>query len=417
MDLRVCLRPLAFSVLLSISLGGTIATKASAEVESKPESLRLGLIFDFTGALAEHGVAARRGAELAARDINRGGGVFGRPIELVFADGATNPEVAVVAARRLVAEDKVHALVGPMGSGSTLAVARQIGIPSRIPVISPSATAPDLTWLQDDDFIFRTTASDAAQGPVLAQLIKADGYESVAVIYREGPYGRGLFKAFSDSYSGAIKSVVVDGDHDSYLDQLKTVVGPPVLIVLTYPEEAELQVREALEHQLFTRFVFADATRTPELMKRVDAVALEGVKGTSPALRDGVSQPSTLAFVASFREEFGSLPIFGPGSSVYDAVVCLSLAAQRSGRNDGVGLRDALRPVCGAPGKTFIASPTSVAAALKAAADQEDINYEGAGGTVDWNQAGDIRNGFVDIWQFTKGSIVSLQLVPFDLGE
>lgn len=407
--------------ILLLLLPGAAPRSDAADAPAEGEGLRLGVVLDFTGALGEHGEIGRKAAEMAVGQINGAGGVLGRPVELFFADGKTDPVAAVAAARKLLDENRVHAIVGAMGSASTLAIARQVTIPARIPTISPTSTAPEISQLDDEDFVFRATYSDSAQGPVLAQLVEDEGHSSAAVIYRNDAYGRGLFQSFSRSFGGGrIHGLALEEEKASYLGELRRLsgaAGKSVLVLLTYPLETEILVKQALEAKLFRHFVFADSTRIADLMNRIDPVALEGVKGTSPALRDGAEQPSTRAFLDAYREAYGVVPTFGPGASVYDSVVCLALATERAGSPRNTAIRDALRPVCSGPGEEHIASAGSLASALAAVRRGEKINYQGAFSTVDWNQSGDVANGYVDVWGFSKGQIASLKLVPFDLGR
>lgn len=390
------------------------APRSEASLLPTTEPLRLGIVLDFTGALGEHGPIGKNAAELAARQINQAGGVLGRPLEIYVEDGQTDPAASVAAARRLIGEKRVHAIVGAMGSAATLAIAREVTIPAHLPTVSPTSTAPEISQLADDDYVFRATYSDSAQGPVLAQLVKDEGHRSAAVVYRDDAYGRGLYQSFAASFGGKVQGFALTQEKASYLSELRSLAGKPILVLLTYPLETEVLVREALRHRLFGHFAFADSTRIADLMNRIDPIALEGVKGTSPALRDG-AQPSTRAFLEAYREAFGVVPTFGPGASVYDSVVCLALAAEQARSTGSAAIRDALRPVCAGPGEEHIASAQSLASALAALRRGESINYQGAFSTVDWNSQGDVANGYVDVWSFSKGEIASLKLVPFDL--
>ena len=405
-----------FFLLLLLAGGREHASLAAA---ASPEPLRLGVVLDFSGALGEHGPIGRQAAELAMAQINSAGGILGRPLEIYFADGKTDPAAAVAAARGLLAEHRVHAIVGAMGSASTLALARQVTIPAHIPTVTPTSTAPEISQLDDGDFVFRASASDSAQGAVLAQLVTDEGHAAAAVVYRDDAYGRGLFHSFVQNFRGRAEGLAITEEKESYLAELRRLAAGrnSALVLLTYPLETEIMVREALHHELFRRFVFADSTRMADLMNRIDRVALDGVKGTSPALRDGLDHPSTRAFLDAYRDRYGAAPTFGPGASVYDSVLCLALAAEKAGGTGGAAIRDALRPVCSGPGEEHIASAASIASALDALRAGRDIDYQGAFTTVDWNAAGDVANGYVDVWDYKGGEIASLKLVPYDLGR
>ena len=141
------------------------------------EPLRIGFLADFSGPLAEFGPSIQNGVDLAIKHLNDAGGVLGHPIEIVVGDTALDPTQATEETRRLIEVEGVHAIVGPLASSITLAIVESVAADAGIPVISPSATSPQLTIAADNDFLFRSTVSDAAQGPVLAQLAADRGLQ------------------------------------------------------------------------------------------------------------------------------------------------------------------------------------------------------------------------------------------------
>ena len=147
--------------------------------------LRLGLLVNLSEGAPARAVERQRAFELAIQHVNAAGGVFGQQVEFVVGDSTLDPEKAVAEARRLVEEEGVHALVGPTSSANALAVAEQVSGPASIPTVSPSATSPALTLVNDEDFFFRTTLSDGAQGPVLARVAREQGFDNVGVLYRD----------------------------------------------------------------------------------------------------------------------------------------------------------------------------------------------------------------------------------------
>lgn len=401
-------------VSLSLFLALACSRHPDPRLPPVPEPFKIGVVLDFTGALQEYGTEAKKGALLAAAQINRAGGVLGQPLSLLFADGATDPEATVAAAGGLVNRDQVHALVGAMGSEATLRLAERVTVPSGVPTITPSATSPELGRLDDDGYLFRATSSDAAQGAVLARLAAGEGYRRVAVLYRDDSYGRGLLESFTAYYDGEIDARPIDAGSETYLETLTEMSGSDALLAFTFPFEAEIFVSEAVEHGLFDHFLFTDATRSLELRRRVGA-ALEGMKGTAPALRTAQEADSTAAFLAAFEDEFGELPRVGPVGGTYDAVICLALAAESAGSTGGAAVRDALPEVCGGDGGIYVASPDSVAAALDALRRGEPVNFDGAASSLDWDASGEIPVGMMDIWQFRDGGFASVERVPFDL--
>jgi ABC-type branched-subunit amino acid transport system substrate-binding protein len=136
------------------------------------EALKIGVLMSFTGALSDFGEPIYNGAELAADEINAAGGVNGQPIELVRGDDGTNPDTGVTEATRMVEVEGVSAIVGALSSGVSLQVAETVTGPAGVVQISPASTSPGISDANDDDFLFRTTISDAAQGLLLGRLVE-----------------------------------------------------------------------------------------------------------------------------------------------------------------------------------------------------------------------------------------------------
>ena len=214
----------------AVNLSAPSATKPFTKpTTASPGPLKIGILFDFTGDLAEYGGNMLNGATLAMNEINAAGGVLGQDIVFKQGDSQTSPTVAVDAARQLVESDKVSAIVGSLSSGVTLAVASAVTIPDKVVLVSPASTGPALTTLEDNDFVFRTTLSDAAQGPVLAELAQQLGYKTVATLYVNNAYGQGLSEEFTKAFEAAGGKVTAQVPHEqeqaSYLAELQKAVG------------------------------------------------------------------------------------------------------------------------------------------------------------------------------------------------
>lgn len=380
------------------------------------DPLKIAFLADYSGAIAEFGPAIETGVRLAVKHLNDAGGVFGQDVQVVTGDTGLESTRAVEEARRLIEVEGAHAIVGPLASGITLAVAESVTGPANIPTISPSATSPQITLADDNGFLFRSTVSDAAQGPVLAQLAADEGYSNVSVLYVDNAYGQGLAEAFLDAWGGESVSVAYAEGQTSYLAELQNVAGAngEVLIAVGYPTEAQVYIREALENGIFDTFLFVDGTKSQDLIDAIGQGFLNGMKGTAPA--SGPESDSLRNFNAAYTAEYGELPSIPFVREAYDATVAIGLAAASAGSTDGVQLRDHLRAVAAPDGAVISAGAEGVAAGLRALANGESVNYEGAATTVDWNAAGDVTTGFIGVWQFANGAIEEVSVQAIDLG-
>jgi len=397
-----------FVISIVIVCGLVVAGCAPKAEEVKP--LKIGQLNSFTGDLSDFGAAHRNAGQLAADHINLAGGVQGAPITIVARDTATNPVQGVDSARALVDVDRVAAIVGALSSGVSIAVAESVTGPSQILQISAASTSPAISVLADGDFLFRTTVSDAIQGVIMGRLAKELGYGTASALYVNNAYGQGLAEAFKASFEAAGGQILELVPHEmvqpTYASELSKATdgNPDVLAAISYPETAQIYLREALEGGYIDTFIFCDGTKSPDMNEAVGVDKLEGMHGTSPgsAMTDARS-----TFEANFESAFAVVPPLPYMDTTYDAVVLIALAAEKAGTTtDSAAIRDALRDVANPPGEVVGPGVEGIWNALELIRQGKDINYEGAGGSQDFNAQGDVMST-IEIWKIAGGEIVS----------
>jgi ABC-type branched-subunit amino acid transport system substrate-binding protein len=382
-------------------LGSSMAPAAAQDV-------KIGAIMSTTGPLQVFGEAGLRGIQLAIDEVNEAGGVLGQQIELVAADDATNPQVGVDAAQRIVNVDGVVGIVGALSSGVTIPIATTVSATAGVPQISTASTSPVITTLEDNGFLFRTTPHDALQGEVLADVVSGQGIDKVAVVYVNNDYGKGLADAFAESYEGEVSaSVAYEERQASYRGELSRAADgdPDALILLAYPGDGIPMLRQALEEGFFERFVFADGMKATEVAEAVGN-ALDGAFGTSPS-GDPEAEAAKL-FREIYEGRHGELPPQPFIDTAYDATMLMALAIEKAGSTEGAAIRDALHEVANPPGETIL--PGEFAKAKELLGAGQDVNYEGAGGSQDFDEAGDVP-GTYSHWAIKDGGIVEVELI------
>jgi ABC-type branched-subunit amino acid transport system substrate-binding protein len=375
------------------------------------DPLIVGNLNVFTGSLSEFGPPLRNSIELAADHVNRAGGVGGASMVIISRDTAVNPVQGVDGAKGLVDVENVVAIVGALSSGVTIAVAQSVTVPQETLMISGASTAPSITVLEDNDFLFRTTPSDASQGVVLARLAEEQGYETVGIMYINNAYGEGLADQFEKSFTALGGEVTARVPHEdvqpTYVSELdKATEGDPdVLAVLSYTGQASVYVREALEGDYADKFLFADGTKGAEWIEGIDVWdALDGSLGTA---QGSEGSPAKDAFENGYTDSYGVPPSHPFMAEHYDATVLVALAAAKAGSTtDSAAIRDSLRFVANAPGEMVGPGRDEIAKALALIADGKDINYNGAGGDIEFDENGDVF-GTIEIWQIKDGEISS----------
>jgi branched-chain amino acid transport system substrate-binding protein len=142
-----------------------------------------------------------RSTLFAVDELNRAGGIDGRKLQLVIKDTAADADKAVKAARELIAAGVV-AIIGPGTSSEAVAVIEQV---TRAAPHADDLAGRDVAAADDAGgrrHLLSHHRSDAFQGRVLAQRIYDDGHRTLALIYREDPYGEGLRDTITSAFTG-----------------------------------------------------------------------------------------------------------------------------------------------------------------------------------------------------------------------
>ena len=272
-----------------------------------------------------------------------------------------------------------------------------------------------MTDAADDGFFFRAALSDVAQGPILARVTRERGFDNVGVIYRNDAWGMGLVQSFQDAWEGAIATVAIEPNQTEFTDALRQSAagGAQALILIVFSTETENIVREALDSGMYDQFVFGDGYKSEALVQEIGGAALGGMYGTAPAAPP--ASESAARWEAAYVDAYGEPPAGTYVQEVYDAAIALALAAAAAGSTDGAAIRDQLRAVGGGPGEVVLAGPDGIARALEVLAAGGAVDYDGASGTLDWDENGDLSRGYIGIWRYTTDErIEEVDVVLFE---
>jgi len=162
--------------------------------QAEEQTIKIGVAGPLSGAYAAFGEQLWRGAEQAAKDINKNGGILGKEIELIRADDACEPKQAVSVANRIVDHEEVSAVIGHFCSSSTIP-ASEIYADADVIMITPASTNPTVTD-RGLPTVFRTCGRDDQQGVVAADfIVNTLKAKNVAIIHDKDTYGKGLADA------------------------------------------------------------------------------------------------------------------------------------------------------------------------------------------------------------------------------
>jgi len=427
------------SLLKGIGLtAGTVALSSVIGFRSfatPPFPVKVGTLYAHTGALAEFGPNFVNAAELAALHLNEAWKEIDPTqdqIVLTHEDSETDPGPAVEAARKLVEVEQVSAISGALASGVTIPVAVSVTIPTRTLQISPASTSPSITDLPEDeeaDMLFRTCPSDALQGVIAGKLAAELGYKTASVLYVNNPYGFGLMDQFKKSFEFRGGKVLATVPHPeevipSYVAELSQCLEPELpdmLYCLSYPGHATIYMKEAIEVFDYIgkggKFFFCDGTKSLEIPQAVGPENVEEMWGTAPG---SALSPSYDTFIAEYGRVYGAPPPLPFMTNTYDSIAVIGLAshaAVAAGAKELTGevLRDHLRAVATPNGETIGAGKDAFKKAFETLREGGEINYEGAAGSVDFDEHGDVVTP-IEVWKYVGGVPTTVRL-EFEIPE
>jgi branched-chain amino acid transport system substrate-binding protein len=281
---------------------------------------------------------------MAADEINKGGGINGRRIQILSEDDEGRPEKAATVVTKLIDQDRVIALLGEVASGNTLAAAPKAQA-AKVPMISPSSTNPAVT--QVGDYIFRVCFIDPFQGDVMAKFAANTLKAKKAAIMLDfnSPYSRGLTEFFEASFKklgGQIvnKQSYTQGDRD-YKGQLTAIrsANPDVIYVPGYYGEVGVIAKQAKQLDIKAPLLGGDGWDSTQLWD-LGGDALNGDYISNHYSVDDPS-PAIQKFVADYKARYGNIPD-ALAALGYDAMKVLADSITRARTTSEPQLRDAI---------------------------------------------------------------------------
>ena len=362
----------AMAALMSTAVTAVMTTTVNAE------TIKLGVILGFTGPIESLAPDMAAGAELAIKEVSASGALLGgSTVTAVRGDTTcTDSAAATATTERLVTSDKINAIVGGDCSGVTTAMLQNVAIANGIVMVSPSATSPALSTIEDNGLFFRTAPSDARQGQVLTTILKEKGVKSAAMTYTNNDYGKGLANSIKTNFEKAGGKITISAAHEDGKGDYTAEVGAlaaaggDVLIVAGYLDQGGKGIiQAALDTGAFETFVLPDGMIGDSLPMAIGK-DLNGSYGTVPGTNSpGAAKYGDMAKAGGFKA--------GPFSSEsYDAAALIMLAMQAAGSSESQKFKAKIMDVANAPGTKIY--PGELAKALKILKDGGAVDYVGA---------------------------------------
>ena len=351
------------SLLVGVTMLGSLVAGCGGATSSNSKEIKIGANFEMTGGIANFGNQTVNGIKLAFKEANANGGVLGKQLTLVVADNKSEPSEAANAITKLITQDKVKAVLGPVSSSNVLATT-QIAQDNKVPVITATATNPKVTFDngQVKSQIFCGCFIDPFQGTVMANFAAKSLKAKTAAIYvdNSSDYSKGLAQFFEESFVKNGGTIVAkeaflqkDQDFKATLTKIKAT-NPEVIFIPAYYEEVGKIAKQARELGITQALLGTDGWDDPKLVEIAGAAALNnGFFSNHYSPQD--TDPNVVKFVEAYKKEYGQEPS-ALAALGYDSALMLIDAIKRAGSDDPAKIRDALEQTKGLQVSTGIIS-------------------------------------------------------------
>jgi len=354
------------------------------------EAIRIGAIAPFTGDGANYGKAARTAIDLAVDELNAGGGINGKKIEVLYEDDRGSPRDALSAFQKLTSVDKVPAVLGPFYSGNVLACAPEAER-TQVVLLTGSATSDNIR--NAGDFTFRVCPSNDTQSRTIANFAFSRlKLNSAFVLYRNVDYGVTLRDAFDKAYRSlggeivGVEAIPADAtDVRAQLAKVK-VTKPSFIFAAVHYTEGGALLRQAKELGIGAVIIGTDGGYDPQLLT-IAGTAAEGSYWVTVGLGDEAVNPTVATFKDAYFKRYGEEA--GAYSALYyDATRVLARAIARASTVNGPSIQKAL---------------------------QAGDDYEGPTGITKFDSFGDVDKPF-SIYQVKTGKFVPVSEIAKSKG-
>lgn len=300
------------------------------------ENVKVGLIAPLTGEVAVYGNAVKEAVQLYIDDFNAADHPF--DINLIIYDDKGDPTEAMNAYNKLVYQDDIAVLLGPVTSSPTFGVA-EASVDDGIPALTPTATHPDVTTYGDN--FFRACFEDPFQGGSMAKFASSElKATTAAIIYNNADtYSIGLRDAFmktAEEVGLTVTTTEAYGASDiDFRAQLTNIIktNPDVLFIPYYYNVTYMICSQARELGYTGTFLGVDGTDGVLAIEGADVSVFDGMYFANHYSADSDS-PVTQAFIKEYTDKYGATPN-ALAALGYDGAMIVCDALERV-NNDGV---------------------------------------------------------------------------------
>jgi branched-chain amino acid transport system substrate-binding protein len=351
-------------VALSLSLLALVWGPGSVLAQ---EAYKIGAIFSITGPGSSLGIPERDTALMIESEVNAGGGIKGpdgkmHPLKLVIYDDASDETKAVLAAKKLIDEDKVTAIVGTTLSGTSLAIVDTVQ-KAEMPLVSCAAAAKIVEPAAERKWVFKTPQSDALIVGVLVDYLRGKGLTRVGWVGVDYAFGQQGWLAFEKAAQKAGLTIAAsekfgqkDVDMTAQLTRVKAA-SPQAVVIWSIPPSASIATRNYADLGITAPLFQSHGVGNKKYIELAGPAANHvmfpaGKLLVADRLADNDPQKATLlAYARDFEAKYGPRNTFG--GHAWDAVQLVRHAMEKAG-TDRAKVRAALESTRGFVGITGV---------------------------------------------------------------
>ncbi len=303
------------------------------------QDIPIGFFAPITGPAAADGASAKHAVELGLKEVNDGGGINGRKVNLIIYDDRLNPQEAVAIANKLIEKDKVVGVASGSYSGPTRVTA-PIFQKAGMPMVAGYAVHPDVTWdpkeKKPNDFCFRNGFLGEIEGAAAAEFaVKNLKAKKIALIFMDNDFGRAISSGFAERAEKLGAAVLTkqmykfpgEKDFRPFLTRIKEG-NPDVIFAAGYYNEAASIVRQSKELGIKSQILGEEGFDSPKFLE-IAGPAAEGVIIATNLDRDD-PRPLVQNFLKDYRKAYNEDADM-VGASSYDAFMILVNAIRKAG--------------------------------------------------------------------------------------
>jgi branched-chain amino acid transport system substrate-binding protein len=350
-----------------IVAGSALILGAFAALAAEP--IKIGSVLSVTGPAAFLGDPELKTLQLYVADINKKGGVLGRPLELVHYDDGSDAGKANGFTKRLIEDDKVDILVGGTTTGATMSAAPLVE-KAGIPFISLAGAVVIVEPVKK--FVFKTPHTDRMAAEKVFEDMKKRGLSKVALLSETSGFGQsgkketegvaakyGITLVANETYGPK------DTDISPQLTKIKNTAGVQAVFVFGLGQGPAIVTKNYKQLGITLPLYQSHGVASDEFLKLAGPAA-EGVRLPSPAqlipeklAAKDPQKPVVTAYEAAYKSAYKT-DVSTFGGYAYDGLMLAVDAIKRAGSTDKAKVRDAIEATKGFVGTsgTFNMSPT-----------------------------------------------------------